>query len=225
MYNTQDGVIVAMNIRSALYEAKMNPRLKAPPLTFWSDVTFLMWSQLLSGKLPTMAGSNPASPDAPFKAKRANPGSGSGSGSGSGGNPPSGGDNDSGSSKIINPPKHILVDTIDNAKTKDIISYIKANYLKKALSLPVWPGVSYVPGDDPFYALLGSPNGYGAAWFLIQHKAQFGLYTISKITVYSQPELFSHMDMEITPVPVPVPESNQGQGQQVPSKMTVRVRL
>jgi hypothetical protein len=33
-------------------------------------------------------------------------------------------------------------------------------------------GKTFRPGSLEYYALLGSPNGSGIAWFFIQHKAQ-----------------------------------------------------
>ncbi|KAJ5899320.1 hypothetical protein N7495_004064 [Penicillium taxi] len=37
---------------------------------------------------------------------------------------------------------------------------------------------------DAFTAVLGTPNGSGTAWMLIQHKDQLGLKKVSQITVY-----------------------------------------
>ncbi|KAL6229447.1 hypothetical protein BDW75DRAFT_245721 [Aspergillus navahoensis] len=45
-------------------------------------------------------------------------------------------------------------------------------------------GITFRPGSLEYYALLGSPNGFGIAWFLIQHKAQLGIKTVSEITIF-----------------------------------------
>ncbi|KAL2783350.1 hypothetical protein BJX66DRAFT_349514 [Aspergillus keveii] len=45
-------------------------------------------------------------------------------------------------------------------------------------------GKTFRPDSDEYYALLNSPNGFGIAWFLIQHKAQLGIKTVSEITVF-----------------------------------------
>ncbi|KAL3464834.1 hypothetical protein BJX64DRAFT_286022 [Aspergillus heterothallicus] len=45
-------------------------------------------------------------------------------------------------------------------------------------------GRTFRPGSDAYYALLNTPNGFGIAWFLIQHKAQLGIKTVSEITVF-----------------------------------------
>ncbi|KAF2125301.1 hypothetical protein P153DRAFT_256392, partial [Dothidotthia symphoricarpi CBS 119687] len=48
-----------------------------------------------------------------------------------------------------------------------------------------WPGKTFRADDERFYALLGSPNSLGAAWFLIQHKRQLGgNKIITSITVF-----------------------------------------
>jgi hypothetical protein len=45
-------------------------------------------------------------------------------------------------------------------------------------------GKTFRPGSLEYYALLGSPNGSGIAWFFIQHKAQLGIKTLSDITIF-----------------------------------------
>ncbi|KAH7413607.1 hypothetical protein DE146DRAFT_749811 [Phaeosphaeria sp. MPI-PUGE-AT-0046c] len=53
----------------------------------------------------------------------------------------------------------------------------------------VWPGTTFIlNGDSEALALLGSPNGLGAGFFLAQHKAQLGNKVISKITVWTASE-------------------------------------
>lgn len=41
-------------------------------------------------------------------------------------------------------------------------------------------------GDDPdeFYAILGSPNGSGSAYFLINHKQRMGVKVINKVDIF-----------------------------------------
>ncbi|KAL4977185.1 hypothetical protein BDW66DRAFT_133004 [Aspergillus desertorum] len=45
-------------------------------------------------------------------------------------------------------------------------------------------GRTFRPGSQGYYALLNTPNGFGIAWFLIQHKAKLGVKTVSEITVF-----------------------------------------
>lgn len=40
--------------------------------------------------------------------------------------------------------------------------------------------------SDAGKVLLGSPNGRGVAWFLLQHKKAFGLKTIEKAVIFRQ---------------------------------------
>jgi hypothetical protein len=52
------------------------------------------------------------------------------------------------------------------------------------LVLADWPGITYDAGSDEFNALLGSPNGRGVAYLLIQHQKQLGHKTVENITVF-----------------------------------------
>jgi hypothetical protein len=49
---------------------------------------------------------------------------------------------------------------------------------------PKWPGIELKPDSDEFKAVLSTPNGNGAAWLLTQHKPQFGLKMIDKMTIF-----------------------------------------
>ena len=70
---------------------------------------------------------------------------------------------------------------ISNDITNDLIKRALSNKKQK---LTAWPGSSFSPDSDEFKALLGSPNGGGIGWLLINHKVQLGLKTVSKITVF-----------------------------------------
>ncbi|RAK97355.1 uncharacterized protein BO80DRAFT_482409 [Aspergillus ibericus CBS 121593] len=39
-------------------------------------------------------------------------------------------------------------------------------------------------GTEDFNALLGTPNGFGVAWLLINHKSQLGIKTIKSVSVF-----------------------------------------
>jgi hypothetical protein len=45
--------------------------------------------------------------------------------------------------------------------------------------------------DHDAWALLGTPNGRGPAWILLQHKEQLGLKSFSAITIFSVNGMFS----------------------------------
>jgi hypothetical protein len=137
-YNTKDLVLCAFNNLSAKQASTLAP-VTWPPLTRWSDITFLQWAKQM---------------------------------------------NSDGTSSI-KPPKYIIRLNLRNEKTQTILTYIKQKFLNNADKLPEWPGVVYQPGSDQFNALLGSPNGFGAAWLLINHKMQFGVWTIDQITIFN----------------------------------------
>lgn len=79
--------------------------------------------------------------------------------------------------------KYIIQSDIANDATKAIVRQA----LGKPSTFTDWSqiedGVSWTSGDDEFKAILASPNGRGAAWLLVQHKPQFGLMEVTKITV------------------------------------------
>lgn len=52
-------------------------------------------------------------------------------------------------------------------------------------SVDVWPGKEFSMDMDQGKALLGTPNGGGVAWFLINHQAQMGTKTIKSVNVFS----------------------------------------
>ncbi|GFF94221.1 hypothetical protein IFM53868_07470 [Aspergillus udagawae] len=46
----------------------------------------------------------------------------------------------------------------------------------------------FKPGESNYNALLGTPNGSGVAWLLINHKAQMGVKTIASISLFRSKE-------------------------------------
>ncbi|KAJ5474130.1 hypothetical protein N7475_003696 [Penicillium sp. IBT 31633x] len=60
--------------------------------------------------------------------------------------------------------------------------------------VPRWPGRTFKmedkkDKDKKGLALLGTPNGIGVAYFLIQHKKQLGVRAPFQVTVWSTPSL------------------------------------
>lgn len=49
---------------------------------------------------------------------------------------------------------------------------------------PDWPGQKFSMVSDAGKAILGTPNGKSSAWFLIQHKEQFGTMYIDEVTLF-----------------------------------------
>ncbi|KAH7071431.1 hypothetical protein BKA63DRAFT_605467 [Paraphoma chrysanthemicola] len=84
----------------------------------------------------------------------------------------------------------IISTTIINDDTNNIIDRALKGWVppkghKKVTEVPPWPGVTFnLNGDNEGMALLGSPNGLAAGFFLAQHKTQLGEKLISKITVF-----------------------------------------
>ncbi|KAH7406736.1 hypothetical protein DE146DRAFT_753290 [Phaeosphaeria sp. MPI-PUGE-AT-0046c] len=69
---------------------------------------------------------------------------------------------------------------ISNDQTNQLI----ASCLEKAgKKLSEWPGLIFDTSSDEGHALLGSQNGATFAYFLIQHKAELGYKTITKVTI------------------------------------------
>ncbi|QDS73117.1 hypothetical protein FKW77_001062 [Venturia effusa] len=52
--------------------------------------------------------------------------------------------------------------------------------------VPPWPGKTFSMDSEAGKVLLGSPNGRGVAWFLLQHKMAFGLKTITSAVVFKE---------------------------------------
>lgn len=50
--------------------------------------------------------------------------------------------------------------------------------------IPYWPGRSFDMSTKEGRAILATPNGVGAAYFLINHKEDLGHKTITKVTVF-----------------------------------------
>lgn len=48
-----------------------------------------------------------------------------------------------------------------------------------------WPGIKYVPGQDEFQALLGTPHGKGIVWMLVDHPDELDGKTIESITMFT----------------------------------------
>jgi hypothetical protein len=61
--------------------------------------------------------------------------------------------------------------------------------IKKALkntgqTLSKWPGVTFSMDTKEGVAILGTPNGWGVAYLLVQHKKQLGNKVVDKVTVF-----------------------------------------
>ncbi|KAI4938950.1 uncharacterized protein J4E92_000231 [Alternaria infectoria] len=111
--------------------------------------------------------------------------------------------------------KMIMALQIVNTQTAETI-IPKALEAVGETELKRWPGTEIVVGSDndaeaeAALALIGSPNGLGAGYFLLQHKRQLGgANFIYKITIFrndgdefdDEPNLIFHVDKNTTPMP------------------------
>jgi hypothetical protein len=77
--------------------------------------------------------------------------------------------------------KYIFRHQVVNLET---IAVIKEVLEKRGEEQKPWPGVQISMTERDAWAILGSPNGRGAAWMLLQHKRQLGMKSISAVTIY-----------------------------------------
>ncbi|KAF1959612.1 hypothetical protein CC80DRAFT_501814 [Byssothecium circinans] len=81
----------------------------------------------------------------------------------------------------------------------------QASELNKVLEqigaeLSEWPGVLLKPDCEEAKVLLGSPNGSGVAFLLIDHKAQLGRKTVGGIRIFNDDESYLNLLFEIEDV-------------------------
>jgi hypothetical protein len=84
--------------------------------------------------------------------------------------------------------KYVLRHEIQNKGTLAIMRRIEDDY-RRANGIedgwkPMWPGITLEADSEESKALLGTPDGHGVAWLLIQHKRQLGHMAVGKITLY-----------------------------------------
>lgn len=81
----------------------------------------------------------------------------------------------------VNSLKHIISYNVENKPTEDV------NQDVFGLDTKDWSKISrgrtFYPNEEAFAALLGTPNGSGIAYMLIDHKDQFGQMRVKSITV------------------------------------------
>lgn len=79
------------------------------------------------------------------------------------------------------PLRYVFRSSIANHDTKDIIYGICNANGKRLMQ---WPGTTYSIYSKEGQALLGTPNGHGVAFLLIQHKRQLGHKVVDSVTVF-----------------------------------------
>lgn len=73
--------------------------------------------------------------------------------------------------------RYIFRASIISTDTNNVINTLVSN-------LPQWPGVTYLTLDWQGQALLGSPNGRGIGWMLLQHQGTFGNKKVQSVQVW-----------------------------------------
>jgi len=91
--------------------------------------------------------------------------------------------------------RYVLRISIENTETKAVVRHIMKDTLVNGGEQ------SFRTDDnrDKVAALLGTPNGVGVAWLLIQHKRQLGNKTVEKVTVDCQDQFTMSDDGTIDP--------------------------
>ncbi|KAE9973062.1 hypothetical protein BLS_003773 [Venturia inaequalis] len=91
-----------------------------------------------------------------------------------------------GSSKIPC-PKQIITTSVITDSTRRILDRVRKN-LREEPEGVAWPGDSFHPDSQAGRAILGSVHGRSLAWFLIQHKQQFGNKVFTSIHLFRKNE-------------------------------------
>jgi hypothetical protein len=80
------------------------------------------------------------------------------------------------------PIKYIFRLSIHNVKTYSVLNKIMRKNGRSTYD--AWPGVTFDIESEEGKAILGTPNGAGTAWLLIQHRRQLRPRKIEKVTVF-----------------------------------------
>lgn len=77
--------------------------------------------------------------------------------------------------------KYVFRHNVFNADTRSVIDVINQ---RNGTSVLERPGTTYSADSPDGNALIGTPNGSGVAYLLIQHKEQLGHKIICSVTVF-----------------------------------------
>ena len=79
------------------------------------------------------------------------------------------------------PINYIIKSPCENSDTQAIVARALKN---TGGTLETWPGTTFSMTSDEGKAILGSPNGFGAGYLLVQHKSQLGNRVVEKVQVW-----------------------------------------
>jgi hypothetical protein len=115
--------------------------------------------------------------------------------------------------------RYIIRKGILNKETKDVVAQILQ---QRSVTNQPWPGLKIPMSDRDALALLGSPNGRGAAWMLIQHKKELGWKSFSDVTIFANGRelclCFWIQDVQAGGMDLDLPQGLPGQSQSGPPK-------
>jgi hypothetical protein len=86
--------------------------------------------------------------------------------------------------------KYVLRNAIGNGDTTNIINKVLHQYQQTAKKNkdwePKWSGIDFPADSEQAQALIGTPNGHGVTWLLIQHKDKklLGHKAVEKVILF-----------------------------------------
>jgi len=80
------------------------------------------------------------------------------------------------------PLNYVFRVQIQNAATSLVLNNIISKHT--TFTYEMWPGITFGMDTEEGKAILGTPNGCGVAWMLIQHSKAFGKKNIEKVTLF-----------------------------------------
>lgn len=82
--------------------------------------------------------------------------------------------------------QYVFRSSIINGDTKAIINIVAGLREGELFNMP-WPGKSFATTTDDGQALLGTANGNGVAWLVINHMNAFAGKRVQKVGIFSSP--------------------------------------
>lgn len=80
------------------------------------------------------------------------------------------------------PLNYVFRVQMQNAATSLILNKIISKHV--TFKYETWPDITFGMDTEEGKAILGTPNGAGIAWVLVQHRKSFGEKRIEKVTLF-----------------------------------------
>lgn len=80
------------------------------------------------------------------------------------------------------PLNYVFRVQIQNAETSLVLNNIISKH--GTFTFEFWPGITFGMDTEEGKAILGTPNGAGVAWMLVQHRKALGEKRIEKVTLF-----------------------------------------